>query len=197
MSARFTVQRWVRRKLIRASVLCAGAALLAACNPALDWREYHSDEGGYSVLLPQKPGRAQRTLATPAGQVTMQMLSAQVDGMLFGAASANFSVPPDEATQQAMRAALLKNIDGAVVSDKPVTTAGNSAGRSAGAPATLTGREVIKRGSFGSGERAAQGELRARFFVRGNRYYQIAAIGSMGAVPAADLDLFFDSFKPD
>ncbi len=193
MSARFTVQRWVRRKLIRAGVLCAGAALLAACNPALDWREYHSDEGGYSVLLPQKPGRAQRTLATPAGQVTMHMLSAQVDGMLFGAASAGFSTAPEPATQEAMRAALLRNIDGTVVSDKPVTAAGNSAG----VPATLTGREVIKRGSFGSGERAAQGELRARFFVRGNRYYQIAAIGSMGAVPVADLDLFFDSFKPD
>ena len=174
---------------------------MAGCNPALDWREYHSDEGGYTVLLPQKPGRAQRILATPAGPVTMHMLSAQVDGMLFGAASASFGTLPDEATQQAMRAALLRNIDGAVMSDKPVTAAGNSAshsaGHSAGAPAQLTGREVIKRGRFGSGERATQGELRARFFVRGNRYYQIAAIGSIGAVPAADLDLFFDSFKPD
>ena len=193
----------VRRYLTVPSLLrqiglaCACVVLLAACNPALDWREHHSDDGGYTVLLPKKPGRAQRTLTTPAGQVTMHMLSAQVDGMLFGAASANFSVPPDEATQQAMRAALLKNIDGAVVSDKPVTTAGNSAGNSAGAPTRLTGREVIKRGRFGSGERAAQGELRVRFFVRGNRYYQIAAIGSMGAVPPADLDLFFDSFKPD
>ena len=170
---------------------------MAACNPALDWREYRSDESGYTVLLPQKPGRAQRILATPAGPVTMHMLSAQVDGMLFGAASASFGAPPDETTQQAMRAALLRNVDGAVVSDKPVTAAGHSAGHSAGAPAQLTGREVIKRGRFGTGERATQGELRARFFVRGNRYYQIAAIGSAGAVPAADLDLFFDSFKPD
>ncbi len=181
--------------------MCVGAAgvctLMTACNPALDWREYHSDEGGYSVLLPQKPGRAQRALATPAGTVTMHMLSVQADNTLFGAASADFGKPPDAATQAAMRAALLKNLDGAVVSDKPVTAAGNSAGNSAGAPAQLTGREVIKRGSFGSGERAVPGEMRARFFVRGNRYYQIAAIGSMGAVPAADLDLFFDSFKPD
>ena len=193
MSVRLTVQRWARRKLIRAGVLCAAAALLAACNPALDWREYHSDEGGYSVLLPQKPGRAQRALATPAGTVTMHMLSVQVDGTLFGAASADFGKPPDAATQTAMHAALLKNLDGAVVSDKPVGTAMTSAG----ALVTLTGQEVIKRGRIGSGEQAVSGEMRARFFVRGNRYYQIAAIGRAAALPVADLDLFFDSFKPD
>ena len=193
MTARLRVQRWARRKLIRAGVLCAGTALLAACNPALDWREYHSDEGGYSVLLPQKPGRAQRALATLAGTVTMHMLSVQADGTLFGAASADFGKPPDAATQAAMRAALLKNLDGAVVSDRPVSTAVNSAGASA----TLTGHEVIKRGHIGGGEQAVSGEMRARFFVRGNRYYQIAAVGRAGAVPVADLDLFFDSFKPD
>ena len=189
MASRRAAQSPLRQTLL----VCICAALLAACNPALDWREYRSDEGGYTVLLPQKPGRAQRTLATPAGPVTMHMLSVQVDGMLYGAASAGFSAVPDPATQAAMRAALLKNIDGTVVSDTPVSTAGSSAG----APVKLAGREVIKRGRFGSGERAAQGEMRARFFVRGNRYYQIAAIGRAGAVPAADLDLFFDSFKPD
>ena len=170
--------------------------LLTACTPALDWREHRFDEGGFTILFPQKPGRAERKLATPAGEVTMKMVSVRVDETVFGAASADFASAPDAATQEAMRNALLKNFDGTIISDQPV-----SAG-------PLNGREVIKRGSFGAGadatgvakhgaSAAAHGELRARFFVKGNRYYQLIAVGRRNAVADTDLDLFFTSFKPD
>lgn len=168
--------------------LSLGTLLLAACNPALDWREHHFEDGGFTILFPQKPGRAERKLATPAGDVTMKMVSVRIEESVFGAASADFAQPPDAAALAAMHTALLKNLDGTVQSDKPVISS---------APAALAGREVVKRGKLGSGERATEAHLRARFFVRGTRYYQIAVMGRADAVPDADLDLFFASFKPD
>lgn len=181
--------------------------LAAACSPAYDWREFHFEDAGFTILFPQKPGRAERKLATPAGEVTMKMVSVRVDDTVFGAASAEFAAPPDPVTQAAMHAALLKNLDGTMVSDKQVSLGASNpistpaAAVSAGT--ALTGREVIKRGTVGTlgtidaGGRATDTQLRARFFVRGKRYYQIAAMGRAGAVQDADLDMFFTSFKPD
>lgn len=162
--------------------------MTAACNPVYDWREHHFDAGGFTILFPQKPGRAERKLTTPAGEVTMKMVSVRVEETVFGAASADFAAPPDAAALAAMHTALLKNLEGRVVSDQSVTSS---------APAAMAGREVVKRGGTGTGEPATAAQLRARFFVRGNRYYQIAVMGRQGAVADADLDLFFASFKPD
>ena len=169
--------------------------LTVACSPAYDWREFHFEDGGFTILFPQKPGRAERKLATPAGEITMKMVSVRVDETVFGAASADFAAPPDLAAQAAMQAALLKNLEGTIASDKQVNL---------GASGTaMTGREVVKRGTMdkggksGAGGQAADAQLRARFFVRGNRYYQIAVMGRAGAVQDADLDMFFTSFKPD
>ena len=169
--------------------------LTSACSPAHDWREFHFAEGGFTILFPQQPGRAERKLVTPAGEVTMKMVSVRVDDTVFGAASADFTAPPDAAAQAAMQAALLKNLAGTVTSDKQVNL---------GASGTaITGREVVVRGSVeksaksGAGGPGGDAQLRARFFVRGNRYYQIAVMGRTGAVQEADLDLFFASFKPD
>ena len=173
--------RSVTRWGLAAAIAVLLAILLPACTPALDWREYRFDAGGFAVMFPQKPGRAEKKLATPAGEVTMKMVSVQSGETVFGAASAEFDAPPDLATQDAMRDALLKNFAGNVIVDQPVN---------AGA---LLGREVIKRGNSAAGDV----ELRARFFVRGKRYYQIAAAGRQGAVQEADLDLFLTSFKPD
>ena len=169
-----------------AALFCA--LLTTACNPAYDWREHRFDDGGFTILFPQKPGRAERKLATPAGEVTMKMVSVRIEDTVFGAASADFAAPPDAAALAAMHAALLKNLDGSVLTDKLVTSS---------APAALVGREVIKRGRLGAGERASEAQLRARFFVRSTRYFQIAVMGRAGAIPDTDLDLFFTSFKPD
>ena len=97
------------------------SAFLSACTPALDWREHRFDEGGFTILFPQKPGRSERKLATPAGEVTMKMVSVRVDETVFGAASADFASTPDAPTQEAMRNALLKNFDGTIISDQAVS----------------------------------------------------------------------------
>lgn len=168
-------------------VVWAGVMLLiVACSPTLDWREFRADEGAFTVLMPQRPGQAEKKLATPAGEVTMKMYSVRVEETVLGVGFADFANAPDAATQAAMQAALLNNFEGTIVSDKPV------AGSSPDMPA---GREVVKRGRIGPGAAAVDGELHARFYVLGKRYFQIVLIGRQGALPEADLDMFMTSFK--
>ncbi len=173
------------RPALLALLLFMALLLAAGCSPALDWREHRFEEGGFTILFPQKPGRTEKKLATPFGEVTMKMVTVRVEETVFAAASADFSREPDAPAMDAMRNALLKNFDGAVVVDKPVIAGG------------MTGREIIKRGRIGSGDAVVETDLRAQFFRRGKRYYQLVAAGRRGAMQEADLDMFFASFKPD
>lgn len=172
-------------KSIQGLLVLVGAALIASCTPALDWREFRADDGAFVVLMPQRPGQSEKKLATPAGEVTMRMYSVRVEETVLGAGYADFAVPPDGATREAMQAALLRNVAGSIVSDTPVAGVGMA-----------PGREVVKRGRIGAGSPGVDGELRVRFYVKGNRYYQLVAAGRQGALPEADLDMFMSSLKP-
>ena len=47
---------WLRSR--GTALVLAGALVLTACYPELDWREFTSPEGGFTVMLPSKPARA-------------------------------------------------------------------------------------------------------------------------------------------
>lgn len=172
--------------------MCAGrfvvllaSILLAACSPALDWREVRAPDGSFSVLMPQKPGKSERALATPAGPVTMRMLAARVGDSVFGVGVADFATPPDAALKDGLRDALVRNLNGRLVSDKPV------------ANGAAAGREIVVVGSSGAGAGAVTVHLRARLLCAGQRYYQVAAVGRDGALPETDAEMFLASFRPN
>ena len=154
-----------------------------ACSPALDWREYRPAEGGFSVLLPQKPAQSERRLATPAGAVVMRMLSVRVGEQMLGAGFADFPAPITESLVDAMRDALVANVGGKVDTERAVQ-AGDA-----------SGREFAASGTVGRGAGARPGRLRARLLVRGQRYYQLVWLGGPDDMSAADIDLFLASFK--
>jgi len=153
----------------------------------MDWRELHFDDGGFTVLFPQKPGQAERRLNTPMGTATMKMYSVRVDETVLGAGFADFAQPLDALALELMRDALVKSLGGKLASDKPVRSAGNNG---------IAGREVIITATLGQGEKSAPGEMRARLYVRGTRYYQVLLVGRKGAFETGDADMFLNSFKP-
>jgi hypothetical protein len=161
------------------------AVLCSACSPRLDWREFHAEDGGFTVLLPQKPGQAERRFATPLGQITMKMYSVSIDETVLGAGYADFAGPVDAHALDLMRDALVRSMGGTLASEKPVT---------AGA---LAGREIVITGALGEGDKAAQAEMRARLYVRDKRYFQVVLAGKKGAFAETDADMFFDSFHPN
>ena len=161
--------------------------LLAACTPNLDWRNFRAEDGGFTVLLPQKPGKAERKFATPMGDVTMKMYSVRVDETVLGAGFADFAAPVDAHALDVMRDALLKSLGGKLASEKPVSSSG---------PDPVSGREILVTGTLGQGDKAAPVELRARLYARDKRFYQVVLAGRKGGFEANDADMFLGSFRP-
>jgi hypothetical protein len=163
---------------------------LAACNPKMDWREFNAQDGGFSVLFPQKPGQGEHTLATPLGKVNMKMYSLRLDETALGAGYADFPAAVDGATLDLMRDALVRSLNGKLVSEKPITSAAQPG------QTGLMGREVVIQGTAGQGDKAVPLEMRARLYAREKRYFQVVLAGRQGGFEANDADMFLGSFKP-
>jgi len=159
---------------------------LAACSPKMDWREFHAEDGGFTVLLPQKPGQSERKLVTPMGAVSMKMYSLRIDETVLGAGYADFPAPVDAHALDVMRDALVKSLGGKLALERPVTAAGGDG---------ISGREITVTGTLGQGEKAAPAEMRARLYARDKRYYQVLLAGKQGAFDVNDADMFLRSFK--
>jgi hypothetical protein len=170
------------------SLLLAAAltVLVCSCAPKLDWREFHARDGGFTVLLPQKPGQAEHQMATPMGATTMKMYSVRIDETVLAAGYADFAAPLDARALEVMRDALVRSLNGTLAGDKPLAAGG------------LAGREIAITGALaapGEGGKAAPVEMRARLYARDKRYYQVVLAGKQGGFAAADADMFFDSFR--
>ncbi len=165
--------------------LLAFASMVLGCSPALDWREYRPPAGGFSILLPQKPGQAERDLSTPAGTARMRMVSARVGAHVFAAGYADFAAPPPSALLDGLRDALVRNIGGKIDSERAIDLRAGPA------------REFMATGTLGQGKNAQPARMHARLFIRERRYFQLVSLGPAGAMADADIELFLGSFKAD
>jgi hypothetical protein len=172
----------------------ACALLLAACSPKFDWREIKSADGGFAILMPDKPQTATREISFDGRPIRMTIASTGVGPTLFAAGVAQ--LPPDavdpsriDATLAWFRDALVRNIDGRASRVQPVTL---SAAAAAG-HVVRAGQSVEARGRVGQDRRP--GQLAARFLVVDDRLYQVVAIGADGELTANALDTFFSSFR--
>ena len=158
-------------------------AALLACTSELDWRELSVPEGRFVVLLPGKARREARALDTAAGALTMTMYAFNLKRGTMGVAYTDYpaaALAAEHRREQmdAARDALLRNIQGGVLSEEDVAIAG------------FPGRQVYAEGRVG----ADGALLKARFVVVGNRLYQIAYVGAKDGIAMADVDMFLTSF---
>lgn len=163
--------------------------LLAGCSPSLNWRQVQGVDAPFVVLLPAKPATLSRRIDLDGIQVTMSMTAAEVDGVTFAVGSV---VLPDAALApkalQAMKLALVRNINGSIQSEQ-ATAAAQAAGTSSSVDVVATG--TLDRGNVPA-------RLLARFAARDQRVYQIIVVGSGSAMHAIGTDAaetFFTSFK--
>ncbi len=164
----------------------ASAALLAGCFNTLDWREFRSADGRFTVTLPGKVLHDKRELTTPAGTLSMHMDSVSAGSAIFGVGYADY--PPSyfarvraETVISGLRDALVKNIGGGKIIEVPIS----------GKPY----QGISLHADGGQGEHKLI--LDARLLVSGNRLYQVVAIGEAGKgrIDRDALDLFFNSFR--
>jgi len=101
------------------SLLCFG---LAACTPALNWREVTLEGGELKALLPCKPDTATRAQQLGDEAVMLSMAGCEADGALFAVAGIDVGSPARmEVVQQQWQRQMLENLQGRV-SERTVWT---------------------------------------------------------------------------
>lgn len=165
-----------------AALFCAlGALLLAGCYPELDWRELRSDDGGFTVMFPDRPKEITRDIVLSGTALRMHMLTTEGRGTAFGVGYAD--LPAGVAASVLIggaRDALVHNIDGRVDSERPVSVGG------------LEGLEFYAEGAA----RDAPMVIAARVLADERRLYQVLFIGKRDRAQNIDLAFYLGSFKP-
>lgn len=157
-------------------------AALAACNPALNWREVRGGDAPYTILLPAKPTTFARPVDLAGLKVEMSMTAAEVDGVSYAVASARVTDPAGrKAALAAMQEAMLRNIGASQKQERAVVLNG-------GVPAT----EVSAQGLAGPSRRPVA--MRARFAQHGERVFQAVALGPADALTPEAAETFLGSF---
>jgi hypothetical protein len=75
-----------------------GLLVLAACSPALDWRELRPEGSGVVLLLPCKPNLQQRKLMLAGTAVTLTLAACSAAGATWALAYADVGEPARVAT---------------------------------------------------------------------------------------------------
>lgn len=169
--------------VLRAVVSVGSAvAVLAACSPALNWREVKLDEAPLAILLPCKPDKGARTLPIAGKPTELRMLGCEADGMLFSVASAQLADAADvAATLTQWKAAMLANAGAAASQDSRFTPPG--------ATPYATATLARFQGQSGGAPVAAA----VAVFARDHQIFQAAVFGKQ--LDNAATDTFFGSAR--
>lgn len=164
--------------------LAAFALLLAACGGP-SWQELKAPDGGFRVLMRGDPQVEKRDLDTPIGKITGHWYSTERNDAVFGVGYADY---PADFVQNApprqiftiVREGWLKRIDGTLQGDMTDIRAEGHPGIEFMASGKFNGRDAY---------------LKGRFYLVGNRLYQVVAFGDKDKVSRSDIDQFMGSFK--
>ena len=169
------------------ALTAAVLAGLAACSPALDWRESLAEGSGLVASFPCRPDRHGRSVVLGGKTV-------QIDMLVCPAADATFAISFFDVTDPAglgpalvaLRDALLSNVEGAVQGAGPQLTPFQIPGMTPNAQS----QRLVMVGRKPDGTAL---HVQAAFFTRGLRVYQAAVIGA--ALPGDAADPFFAGLK--
>jgi hypothetical protein len=160
-------------------------AALAACSPALDWREVRVDGDALVAQFPCRPDRRIREVPVAGHRVRMEMTACSAEGNTFAASHFAVDEPANvSAAIEALKAAAVANVGGASAQSTPFELRGmtpNPAAARLSVSGRLPGGEAVRLSSV--------------FFSRGLRVYQLNVLGPASSASAADTFFAGTSFK--
>jgi hypothetical protein len=188
-------------KSYRLMFLIVVATVLLACQPAApapsgsgtaasvdQWQTFSSKEGGFTLSLPGKPQEQRQPVGTAAGSVNAIMYIAEVGGTAFGVGYGDYpgsavNVDP-QAVLKGARDGAAKNVNGTVVTEKPIELAG------------YPGLEIVVE-TPASAKVPGGAMYRARLYLVGNRLYQVIYVALKKDDHPDEYQKLFDSFQLD
>lgn len=160
-------------------------SLLAACSPALNWRELRFDEAGVSQLFPCKPVRQQRSLVLSGAPQVLVLQVCDAAGATWALAHTRASDPGEvPKLLDALATAAHANV-GALRGAPLAQAVPGSAGHAASGRYRLTGHAPDGRPV----------EVAVLLYARGTRAVQLTVLGSRLADDA--VETFFSAARGD
>ena len=159
--------------------------LLAACNPAMNWRETRFKDTALVAMLPCKPDQGARVVPLGGRNVSLHMTGCDAGGATFAVAYANLDGPGTAPAVLAQwRTATLANMG--AVSSREVPLGGTPNATSGGTPNATSGGTPSAT-SGGTGSAASTGLLLVT--AQGQRK-DGSAVAMQGAWFAKDAQVF-------
>jgi hypothetical protein len=154
--------------------------LAVAALAAPEWQLYRSDEGRFSVMMPDEPTKARQALRTDKAATT-NVVALKVENGAFMVSYVDSDTFDDDRTK----------ID--TILTNTVVGAASNAGAQSPRIASLirngfVGKSVQFKGRDGT-------SYRGLVFLAGTRLYQVYASGEDAWVSGRDVDRFLDSFR--
>ena len=143
------------------------AGLLAACAPALDWRELRPEGSGLTLLMPCKPDRQARSVSLASTQLRLELYACSAGGVTWGVAFADIDDPAKVSAALAeLRASAQKNLGAAEAAELPLQVAG--------ATPNPASQRVQFAGRMPDGRAVTE---QTAVFAKGTRVFQAVALG--------------------
>lgn len=143
------------------------AGLLAACTPALDWREWRPEGSGLAVLMPCKPDSQARSVGLVSTQVRLVLYACSAGGVTWGVAVADIGDPAKVgAALDELRASAVKNLGAVEVTAVPLQVTG--------ATPNPASQRVQFSGRMPDGRAVTE---QTAVFSKGTRVFQAVALG--------------------
>jgi hypothetical protein len=176
------------RKLIFPLVVLL-TVLIAACSPKFNWREVHSKDAPYTVLMPAKPSEMSRDIQLGQQTVTMYMNTAQIDGVNFAVGAAKMrDATQAQLTIAIIKSALVQKLAGHITHEK--STVGNIDGK------------VVFNDEFGASSgtpnmAVSPTRMLGRLVARDEWVFQVLVVGPEKDINKESVETFLNSFKPN
>lgn len=171
-------------RLRSAAALAAAPCVLAACAPALDWRDVHLPGAQLQAAFPCRPVAQERRVVLAGRELAMRLHACEAAGSTFAVSLVDVGDPGQVGpVLAALRASVVDKLEGAV--SQPESPDWRVPGMT---PQPLSGR--ARWG--GAPGQAADWSLETGLFARGTWVAQATCIG---AVPPAQAAAFFDALR--
>lgn len=159
---------------------------LAACAPALDWREVRPDDSPVLLMLPCKPSILARNVPLAGQTVKLTLHACSAGGQTWALAQADVADPARVTTAlQALQATALANLGVA-----NATAANTLALNVPGATPNVAAARVAAQGQLSDGTRVQE---QVAVFSFGTRVFQATVVGQR--LSAEAVETFFGALR--